>query len=245
MCYLKIYLLFLNNIIILMIDDKKGDDKKGDDKKGYGSDSITIPNTDINMALVNSLIDNGWDGEFEIKKGDIEIVLDGKAETLVDRIKDRPFEYYEAQRLAICLAVQMEQLFKIHKSYLFFDLEDISIIDENWYIINSFDENSDKIVDVVVHGETDPLVKVNNVEFSKPIRLSGEHMAPEVKSYFASATPQIPFNTNVSCIYYSIAMIMMEIMNIDDVQALNGSPMFFFLNRCLEKNQDNRFFLFV
>ena len=216
-----------------------------DGKKMDGSDSLTIPNTEINMALINSLIDNGWGGEFEKKKGTIVIELDHKAQTLAERIKDRPFEYYEAQRLAICLAVQIEQLFKMHKSYLFFDLEDISIINENWYIINSFDENSDKIVDIVVHDDADAVVKVNNVEFGKPVRLSGEYMAPEVKSYFASAKPQIPFNTNVSCIYYSIALIMMEIMDIDDAEPLNGSPMFFFLNRCLEKNQDNRFFLFV
>ncbi len=238
MLYLKIYLLFLNNIIILMTDGKKGDGKKGDGKKGDETDIITIPDTEINMALINSLIDNGWDGEFEKKKGNIVIVLDDKAQTLDQRIKTRPFEYYEAQRLAICLAVQMEQLFKIHKSYLFFDLEDISIIDENWYIINSFDENSDKIVDVVND-------KVNNLEFSKPLRLSGKYMAPEVKSYFASEKPEIPFNTNVSCIYYSIALIMLEIMDIDDPEPLNGSPLFFFLNRCLEKNPDNRFFLFV
>ena len=216
-----------------MTDGKKGDGKKGDE-----TDIITIPDTEINMALINSLIDNGWDGEFEKKKGNIVIVLDDKAQTLDQRIKTRPFEYYEAQRLAICLAVQMEQLFKIHKSYLFFDLEDISIIDENWYIINSFDENSDKIVDVVND-------KVNNLEFSKPLRLSGKYMAPEVKSYFASEKPEIPFNTNVSCIYYSIALIMLEIMDIDDPEPLNGSPLFFFLNRCLEKNPDNRFFLFV
>ena len=216
-----------------------------DGKKMDGSDSLTIPNTEINMALINSLIDNGWGGEFEKKKGTIVIELDHKAQTLAERIKDRPFEYYEAQRLAICLAVQIEQLFKMHKSYLFFDLEDISIINENWYIINSFDENSDKIVDIVVHDDADAVVKVNNVEFGKPVRLSGEYMAPEVKSYFASAKPQIPFNTNVSCIYYSIALIMMEIMDVDDAEPLNGSPMFFFLNRCLEKNQDNRFFLFV
>tara|TARA_B000000477_G_C6042978_1_gene206834 strand:- start:114 stop:779 length:666 start_codon:yes stop_codon:yes gene_type:complete len=221
-----------------MTDGKKGDGKKGDGKKGDETDIITIPDTEINMALINSLIDNGWDGEFEKKKGNIVIVLDDKAQTLDQRIKTRPFEYYEAQRLAICLAVQMEQLFKIHKSYLFFDLEDISIIDENWYIINSFDENSDKIVDVVND-------KVNNLEFSKPLRLSGKYMAPEVKSYFASEKPEIPFNTNVSCIYYSIALIMLEIMDIDDPEPLNGSPLFFFLNRCLEKNPDNRFFLFV
>lgn len=224
-----------------MTDGKKRNGSDGSD----GSGSLTIPNTEINMALINSLIDNGWDVEFEKKKGGIVIELDDKAQTLAERIKDRPFEYYEAQRLAICLAVQMEQLFKMHKSYLFFDLEDISIIDENWYIINSFDENSDKIVDIVANDDADPRVKVNNVEFGKPVRLSGEYMAPEVKSYFASEKPQIPFNTNVSCIYYSIALIMMEIMDVDDAEPLNGSPMFFFLNRCLEKNQDNRFFLFV
>ena len=228
-------LTFLNNTIILMADGKKRNGSDGSD----GSDGLTIPDTEINMALINSLIDNGWDGEFGKKKGAIVIELDDKAQTLAERIKDHPFEYYEAQRLAICLAVQMEQLFKMHKSYLFLDLDDISIIDENWYIINSFDENSDKIVDIVVQD------KVNNVEFGKPVRLSGDYMAPEVKSYFASAKPQIPFNTNVSCIYYSIALIMMEIMDVDDPEPLNGSPMFFFLNRCLEKNQDNRFFLFV
>jgi len=225
-----------------MIDGKQGHGKQGHGKQGDETNIITIPDTEINMALINSLVDNGWDGEFKKKKGTIVIVLDDKAQTLDQRMKTRPFEYYEAQRLAICLAVQMEQLFKIHKSYLFFDLEDISIIDENWYIINSFDENSDKIVDVVNDKVND---KVNNVEFSKPLRLSGKYMAPEVKRYFASEKPEIPFNTNVSCIYYSIALIMLEIMDIDDAEPLNGSPLFFFLNRCLEKDPDNRFFLFV
>ena len=78
-------LTFLNNTIILMADGEKKDSSDG-------SDSLTIPDTEINMALINSLIDNGWDGEFEKKKGTIVIELDDKAQTLAERRKDRPFE---------------------------------------------------------------------------------------------------------------------------------------------------------
>jgi|TARA_B110000285_G_scaffold148093_1_gene165316 hypothetical protein len=196
------------------------------------TDNITLPDTDTNMALVNALLDNGWGGKWEQKGGKIVIETDGSGP-----LKRRPLEYYEIQRLAICLAIQMEQMVKINKSYLYFDLEDISVIDDNWYIINSYDEDSDKIVDI----DSD----TNSVEFVKPVRLKGDYMAPELKTFFASDGGELPFNTNVSCVYYSVALLMMDLLDIESVDVVNGSPLYFFLTRCLENDPDNRFFLFV
>lgn len=204
------------------------------------NDTIDIPNTEVNKMLVTSLIDNGWDGYWREKGSKIVIGVEDKTQTIRKRIGARPFEYYEAQRLAACLAVQLEQLVTIKKSFLFLDLDDITIIDDEWYIINCFDEDSDKIVDIVDTG-------ANRVEFGKPVRLKGEFMAPEIEAFFQLGPGQaeLPFYTNVSCIYYSIARIIMEALQIADTTAVAKSPLFFFLERCLEKNPDNRFFLFV
>lgn len=209
------------------------------DDAGY-NDTIAIPNTEVNKMLVTSLIDNGWDGYWREKGSKIVIGVEDKTQTIRKRIGARPFEYYEAQRLAACLAVQLEQLVTIKKSFLFLDLDDITIIDDEWYIINCFDEDSDKIVDIVDTG-------ANRVEFGKPVRLKGEFMAPEIEAFFQLGPGQaeLPFYTNVSCIYYSIARIIMEALQIADTTAVAKSPLFFFLERCLEKNPDNRFFLFV
>lgn len=211
------------------------------DDAGY-NDTIDIPNTEVNKMLVTSLIDNGWDGYWREKGSKIVIGVEDKTQTIRKRIGARPFEYYEAQRLAACLAVQLEQLVTIKKSFLFLDLDDITIIDDEWYIINCFDEDSDKIVDIVDTG-----AGANRVEFGKPVRLKGEFMAPEIEAFFQSGPGQaeLPFYTNVSCIYYSIARIIMEALQIADTTAVAKSPLFFFLERCLEKNPDNRFFLFV
>jgi len=58
----KDILTFLNNTIILMADGEK---KNGSDASG----SLTIPNTEINMALINSLIDMAGMGNLK-KEGD-------------------------------------------------------------------------------------------------------------------------------------------------------------------------------
>ena len=234
-----------------MVTDYDGADLDGADSVGADldgadySDTIDIPNTEVNMMLVNSLIDNGWDGYWREKGNKIVIGVEDKTQTIRSRINGRPFEYYEAQRLAACLAVQLEQLVNIKKSFLFFDLDDITIIDDQWYIINCYDKSdkSDKIVDIVMDDED----KVNNVEFWKPVRLKGDFMAPEIQSFFQTreGERELPFYTNVSCIYYSIALLIMEVLHISDTVPVAGSPMFFFLERCLEKNPDNRFFLFV
>jgi hypothetical protein len=200
-------------------------------------DTITLPDTDANMSLINSLLDNGWAGKWKQTRGNIIIETTSGDRSLKHIIRKRPLEYYEIQRLIICLAIQIEQLVKINKSYLFFDLEDIDVIDENWYIITSFDEESDKIADVVPD--------TNSVEFVKPVRLIGEYMAPELKTFFADEGGELPFITNVSCVYYSVATLIIDLLKITDEEAVRGSPLYFFLKRCLEKEPDNRFFLFV
>ena len=202
------------------------------------ADTITLPDTAVNMSLVNALLDNGWDGSWKQKGGNIVIAtVGGREASLKRRIGKRPFEYYEIQRLAVCLAIQMEQLVKINKSYLFFDLEDIGVIDDNWYIITSVDEESDKIADLIPD--------TNSVEFVKPVRLNGDYMAPELKTFFTNEGGELPFHTNASCIYYSVAALIIDLLDIDDEEAVRGSPLYFFLKRCLENDPDNRFFLFV
>ena len=54
-------------------------------------------------------------------------------------------------------------------------MDDISVINEDWYIINSYHEKNDKIVDIL---ESD------SVTITSPINFKSKFMAPELNDFY-------------------------------------------------------------
>ena len=191
--------------------------------------NIFLQYNEINKALINGLIQNGWSGSWYSENDNI-VIQTNKSNKI-----DTKLDYYKGQRLAICLGIQIEILATFNKSFLFLEMDDISVINEDWYIINSYHEKNDKIVDIL--GS-------DSVTITSPINFKSKFMAPELNDFYKSKNKELPFNTSVSCLYYSVGLLIVESLeyNLDD---LHDSQLYHFLKRCLEKNPNNRFFIFV
>jgi len=191
--------------------------------------NIFLQNNEINKALINGLIQNGWSGSWYSENDNI-VIQTNKSNKIVNKL-----DYYKGQRLAICLGIQIEILASFNKSFLFLEMDDISVINDDWYIINSYHEKNDKTVDIF--GS-------DSVTITTPINFKSKFMAPELKDFYKSKNKELPFATNISCLYYSVGLLIFESLeyNLDD---LYDSQLYHFLKRCLEKNPNNRFFIFV
>ena len=191
--------------------------------------NIFLQNNEINKALINGLIQNGWSGSWYSENDNI-VIQTNKSNKIVNKL-----DYYKGQRLAICLGIQIEILASFNKSFLFLEMDDISVINDDWYIINSYHEKNDKTVDIF--GS-------DSVTITTPINFKSKFMAPELKDFYKSKNKELPFNISVSCLYYSVGLLIVESLeyNLDD---LHDSQLYHFLKRCLEKNPNNRFFIFV
>ena len=182
-----------------------------------------LPQDDIHTELIGSLVDNGWTGKWELK-GD-KIILFNTHGTLHD--KKKHLDYHQSLQLSMCLAVQMATLAVINKGVLFFSDKDITILDDEWYLLS----NLDNIV---------PIVSENTVMLSHPISFQG-FLSPEIKNI-----SELPFKTNISCSYYSLALMVIDALGINpSLDQIAESKLYYFLTRCLEENPENRFILFI
>lgn len=184
---------------------------------------LTLHKHDIYIQFINTLIDSGWKGKWEII-GD-EIKIHNTSGTL-QKMKGN-LNYHQGLQLSMCLAIQLAYLNSIHKSILFFSKDDITIINDEWFLIT----NLERIV---------PIVEKNTVLFSQPISLKG-FLSPELENI-----SELPFKTNVSSCYYSLALLVINCLEIDpNLHAIANSKLYFFLYRCLQKNPEDRFLLFI
>jgi len=186
---------------------------------------IALPNENLYISLINGLIDNGWKGSWDIE--DDKIIIDTKfGENLTERLKKKPLTYYEALRLSMCMGMHLASLIPLNQSIFFFSTNSIYIIDEDWYIL--------------LEPALVPIVSDNNVILTYPIAFKGE-LAPEQKNISS-----LPFKTNISCAYYSLANLVVKALDINnDLDRLAGSKLYYFLKRCLVDEPSKRFFLFI
>ncbi len=207
--------------------------------------NIFLKDNEINKALINSIIKNGWNGSWYIDNDYIVI------ETNNNHKINKKLEYFQGQRLCICLGIQLEVLAKFNKSFLFFDLDDISVINDEWYIINSYDETNNKVVNIdgagrggAGRGGAGRGGGDNYITITNPINFKSDFMAPELINFYKDKNKNLPFVTNISCIYYSVALLILHYLELN-LEDLLDSPLYFFLKRCMEKDENNRFFIFV
>tara|TARA_B100001250_G_scaffold400548_1_gene411223 strand:- start:1179 stop:1784 length:606 start_codon:yes stop_codon:yes gene_type:complete len=188
--------------------------------------TIVLPRDEINQSLVHALADGGWKGNWEID-GDSIVIRTKNGNTLREHLKARPLNYDEGLRLAMCLGMQLASLIAFNKSILFFDESDISVIDDEWYIITSLD----RLV---------PIVAKDTVMLTRPIAFKGA-VPPELQT-----VTSLPVKTNISSAYYSVGKVTLHSLGIgDSLDSLEGSSLFFFLERCLQTDPLKRYFLFI
>ena len=96
---------------------------------------LTLQKNDIYIEFINTLIDNGWKGKWEIIGDEIKIHhTAGTLQTMKGNL-----DYHQALQLSMCLAIQLAYLHSINNSILFFSKDDVTIIDNEWFIITNLE----------------------------------------------------------------------------------------------------------
>ena len=153
-----------------------------------------------------------------------------KGTSLSEYIKTSPLNYYEATRLMMCLGIQLAALHSINKSIVFLAPHHILRINQDWYLI----QNVNQLM---------PIVTDQTIVIEEPIINNVNYLAPELHHITS-----LPFETNISCIYYSIALLIKSAMKIKEpLPASNivNSQLYYFLQRCMIKEPSLRRFLFI
>ena len=187
----------------------------------------------IQLQLLHALQKQGWNGSWDVNDGKINI----KANEIISldkRVSKQSLYYPHAVSLALCLGAQLEELSNgidgEKYGVLFFNLNDIIIIDNTWYLLT----NLSKVF---------PITKENSIELYNPIPLNG-FLAPELEN-----VKTLPVTVSHSCAYYSLALLTLHAMNLIDedhgLDTIMGSRLFYLLERCLKKNPKERHFLYV
>ena len=187
----------------------------------------------IQLQLLHALQKQGWNGSWDVNDGKINI----KANEIISldkRVSKQSLYYPHAVSLALCLGAQLEELSNgidgEKCGVLFFNLNDIIIIDNTWYLLT----NLSKVF---------PITKENLIELYNPIPLNG-FLAPELEN-----VKTLPVTVSHSCAYYSLALLTLHAMNLIDedhgLDTIMGSRLFYLLERYIKKNPKERHFLYV
>ena len=138
--------------------------------------------------------------------------------------------YAAVETMAFQLSLQLKALEEMGYSILFIRSSDILVMDKNKYML----ANLTQLV---------PLYKKNNACFTLTyptlFPFPEEVCAPEVLAIKA-----LPFISHRSACYYSLALLCLKMlrMTLDDLQ---GTKLFYFLERCLKDKPEERELLFL
>ena len=164
------------------------------------------------------------------------ITLSGNiVQSLPDYLNEiKCLNYTKTLRLAICLGIQLGILSDYNYGILHFNIKDIMVIDENWFLLTNLSNLTELLED-------------NKLNIIKPIS-PGSYLAPELKLVKA-----LPAKVYSSCAYYSLALLCIDVYGFDkiitdiklDLEIIRRTPLYFLLKRCLDKNPTNRVFLLI
>ena len=109
-----------------------------------------------------------------------------------------------------------------NRGFLNFNLEDIIVIDHHFFLF--------------LNPEIYPLTK--QLEINHPFVLS-EFSAPELEKI-----KELPATASHKTVYYSLASIILYCLRVD-LETLFPSKLYFFLERCLKEDPNDRIFLSI
>lgn len=185
---------------------------------------ISLPATQERIAMTLALVDSGWLGDWK-RTDERLIILDGCEGSLAQYIQAHgPLDYYQAVQLALNLGTQIVSLAELGKGLISLRQDDVIVC--NGFIIGDLSNT------VPLDGD--------QLEIVRPIDIHS-CISPEVRKL-----DKLPSVIHISAIYYSIAALCLESMGISrDMQEIQGSKLYYMLNRCLRPDPQTREFLYI
>lgn len=169
-----------------------------------------------------------------------EIIFNCENIEILNNKNKEDLTYNDLENFYINFKEMLDFLEKDKYSLLFIDINDFLLIklEENLNMLLFI--NSDKFLKL----------QENKIEILSAFTKKNMFLSPELYK-----VQNIPSKINQKSIYYSIAVFISHCVNtINDIEnidfdsnneSINNTKLYFGLNRCLEKNINNRFYLFI
>ena len=212
----------------------------------------TYDNDDVNKdALIDFLsqleAQPDWKGEITVdnknKNKNKNITLVAKSiMSLGEVVKKGVMDYGLVEALILHIGLQMLTLHRYGLGVLLFSLNDIIVVDQNYFFLG----NLQYVLDIKGAGAGAGAGADNKLILSYPMKLSKEEerfLAPEV----LQGKKVLPFITSITVGYYSLAKLCVYCLGLTDLTLgpIMGSKMYFFLQRCLAEEPSERGFLYL
>jgi len=174
----------------------------------------------------------GWKGGFTQDKNHIVIESESilSLKDYLGLTKQSSMSYEKVEQMILHLGNQLIILTENNLGQLFFSLDDISIVDETFFIITD--------VKHVV-----PMNKKEQLCLNYPLKMDGKDMflSPELMNVTA-----LPIVIPITSTYYSLALLCCRCLGAGaEPHLIKNTKMYFFLLRCLEPDPDERYFLYI
>tara|TARA_Y100000741_G_scaffold221663_1_gene168983 strand:+ start:521 stop:1093 length:573 start_codon:yes stop_codon:yes gene_type:complete len=188
------------------------------------SSRVSLPAAPERLAVTQALVDSGWRGDWKLTTGGL-IALDGCEGSLAQYIRAHgPLNYHQAVQLALNLGTQIVALAELGKGLISLRQDDVIVC--SGFLIGDLSNT------VALEG--------NQLEI---VRAVDQHhcIAPEVEKL-----DTLPSVVHMSAIYYSIAVLCLECMDISrEMREIQGSKLYYLLDRCLRPDPQTREFLYI
>ena len=204
----------------------------------YSSNKFFLKNSEFQKITIDALLHskpclnvddciNDWLNNVEFSNDTITVGSANIWSSITTVVKDKPFNYNQTTRFVICLGLQLSALAKINYGFTHLVPDDITVVDNGWYLITNFDNIS------TMNNE-----KINvTMPFSTNI-----FTAPELEKIV-----DLPVDIDHKSSYYSIGMICLYILGltVDELKKLYPSPLYYFIERCIADEPSKRSYLLI
>ena len=171
-------------------------------------------------------------------KGQVKTTVTGltlKASTIKPLSDFFPMDYEQTEKMILHLGLQMLILQHHQKGLCCFTLDDVLVIDKEFFFLAGLQNVLD------IKG-----VKSDLLSFTYPMKFTAEatqFFAPELKEKLDAKI--LPFTVTISVGYYSLAKLCLYGLQLgENLGPLQGSKMYYFLERCLKVDPAERAFLY-
>jgi hypothetical protein len=168
---------------------------------------------------------------------------------MYEGVKDLlPMDYSQVEKLILHLGIQMRVLAKYQTGLCGFTLDAISVIDEEFFLLTDLQQVRElkKIKEVKDRADRAEVKAEQLLAFTYPMKFTlseQQFFAPELREKLVAKI--LPFTTTVSVGYYSLAKLCLACLQLEHLEPLQGSKLYYFLERCLHVEPTEREFLFI
>jgi hypothetical protein len=186
---------------------------------------IKFSSNDTSRCLLRSLINTKIIKNCTLLENENRIIMKANSIKIYSELTKRELNYSFLLKMIYYLSRQLEYLIKKEsKSFYTYEPNKIIVLDDNNFIYLGEEHLKD--------------IKNNNLNIFSPIDRKLKYISPELTNIRT-----LPIIINYKTIFYSLGLIILN--SISSLEEIKETKLYYFLKRCLNKNPNDRYLIYI